>query len=100
MDVTLCSFPLDCLRIILSKVDYGDNRSAVWALAGSCRTLRQALKECPADVELQDGWGPGPLEGTVSQSSQSDDQEPKLPCDEKDTSSICHFAQIVTTAPG
>lgn len=63
MEVTLCSLPLDCLRIILSKVDYGYNQKTVWALAGSCKTVRQALKECPAAIELQDVWGPGQLQG-------------------------------------
>ncbi len=55
-EVHLCSLPPDCLRLILSKVDYGRNRQALWALSGSCKTVREALRECPAVVELFGKW--------------------------------------------
>jgi len=56
MEASLAGLPPDCLRIVLSKVDYGSNKLAVLALAGSCKTIQQALKDCPAVVELQGNW--------------------------------------------
>ena len=55
-DVNICSLPDDCLRLILSKVDFGGNKEAVWAITGSCKALQQALADCPAIIELQGEW--------------------------------------------
>ena len=56
--INLCSLPPDCLQLILSKIEFGDSKrkQAAWALAGTCRTVRQAVTACPAAVKLQGGW--------------------------------------------
>ena len=55
-EISLCSLPPDCLRLILINVDYVCEKQIAWSLSGTCRGIRQALKECPAAVKLQGKW--------------------------------------------
>ena len=55
-EMSLCSLPLDCLRLVLIHVNYGCEKQIAWALSGTCRSIRQAVKKCPASVKLQGKW--------------------------------------------
>jgi len=62
----LLSLPPDCLRLVLSKVEFGCTKEAVWAVSGSCKALQRALQECPAAVELKGKWNRRQLLGINS----------------------------------
>ena len=63
--INLGSLPPDCLRLVLAKVDYGSHKRRVWTLSGTCRSMREAVTDCPATVKLQGRWSRRQLIGAT-----------------------------------
>ncbi len=56
MRVDLCSLPPDCLKLILSKINYGERKQEAWAILSCSKAMHKAVKGCAAVVALHGTW--------------------------------------------
>jgi len=56
--------PDDIHSLIFDNVDFGSSRKDVWAIMGSCKTLRKALALHPAKIMLSGRWSQSQLAGS------------------------------------
>jgi len=63
MSSHICGMPYEVLELVFGKIEFGGNRKDVWAVLGSCKTLQHALRQHPANIQLEVTWSQTQIAG-------------------------------------